>query len=292
MEQSLCTIISSREIIPGSFSMWLDAPGIAATVQPGQYITILCNGFTLRRPFSIHQAVSRQICILFKVLGKGTTWLSKQQKGTELNILGPLGKGFVLLPETKNLLLLAGGAGIAPLTYLAQHASPGHSVTLIHGVNTVSQLYPHELLSAVISTPQKGNASNTANKPSHHDYFQYVTISEDGSSGKKGMVTDVLADFLDWADQVFACGPVNMYIALSELAHTIDTSGLLEDQRQIKLTNRLKLLKCQLSLELRMGCGTGACYGCSINTKSGMKKVCSDGPVFELDQVIWDEIRI
>jgi NAD(P)H-flavin reductase len=175
---------------------------------------------------------------------------------------------------------------------LAQHASTGHSITVIHGVNTVNQLYPHESLSSVISTRQRDNESNTGNKPSHHNDFHYVTISEDGSSGKKGVVTDMVADFLDWADQVFACGPVTMYIALSGLVHTGDISGLSKNQRQIMLTNQLKLSKCQLSLELRMGCGTGACYGCSINTRNGMKKVCSDGPVFELDQIIWDEIRL
>jgi dihydroorotate dehydrogenase electron transfer subunit len=292
MEQSLCTVVSSREVLPGSFSMWLEAPGIAANVQPGQYITILCNGFTLRRPFSVHQVISGQICILFKVLGKGTTWLSKQPKGTELDVLGPLGKGFTLLPDTKNLLLLAGGAGIAPLVYLIQHASAGHSITLIHGVNTANQLYPYELLSSIINPHTEDKRLNTCNNSSRPEYFQYVTVSEDGSSGKKGRVTDVLADFLDWADQVFACGPINMYVTMSGRANDIDMLGLSDNFRQTKLTNRLKLLKCQLSLELRLGCGTGACYGCSINTKNGMKKVCSDGPVFELDQIVWDEIRI
>jgi dihydroorotate dehydrogenase electron transfer subunit len=292
MEQSLCTIVSSREVLAGSCIMWLEAPGIAATAQPGQYITIRCNDFTLRRPFSIHQVIPGQISILFQVLGKGTIWLSKQQKGYKLDVLGPLGKGFILLPGKNNLLLLAGGIGIAPLIFLLQHALPEHSITLIHGANTFNQLYPHQLLSPIIHSQLEDKTSNTYNKSSWPENFQYVTISEDGSSGKKGIITDVLADFLDWTDQVYACGPVNMYRAMSRLVQHIDILKLPENSEQDKLRNRFKLSKCQLSLELRMGCGTGACLGCSINTKNGMKKVCSDGPVFELDQIIWDEIRI
>ena len=94
--------------------------------------------------------------------------------------------------------------------------------------------------------------------------------------GKKGMATEILPDFLDWADQVHACGPVAMY----------KTMLLTADSRQ------LIAKRCQVSLEVRMGCGFGACYGCTINTKKGLKQVCRDGPVFELDDIIWQEVKI
>jgi len=93
------------------------------------------------------------------------------------------------------------------------------------------------------------------------------------------MATDILPDFLDRADQVYACGPVDMYKTMAEMSQRAGQSNL-------------KLRKCQVSLEVRMGCGFGACYGCTINTKKGLKQVCSDGPVFDLGDIIWQEVRI
>ena len=97
--------------------------------------------------------------------------------------------------------------------------------------------------------------------------------------GQKGMATGILPDFLDWADQTYACGPVDMYKTMTEM--------LLRAKR-----SNLKLEKCQVSLEVRMGCGFGACYGCTINTRKGSKQVCRDGPVFQLGDIIWQEVRI
>jgi dihydroorotate dehydrogenase electron transfer subunit len=93
------------------------------------------------------------------------------------------------------------------------------------------------------------------------------------------MATDILPDFLDWADQMYACGPVDMYKAMTEISWRAKQGNL-------------KLRKCQVSLEVRMGCGFGACYSCTINTKKGLKQVCRDGPVFELDDITWQEVRI
>jgi dihydroorotate dehydrogenase electron transfer subunit len=191
-----------------------------------------------------------------------------------MDILGPLGNGFSIEPGVKNLLLVAGGIGIAPLVFLMQHASSQHKVTLIHGVSTAAQLYPFSSLSL---TPDlytsdgvgRGKNEERSKLPSLPNGVQFIPLTEDGSMGKKGMVTDILPDSLDWADQVCACGPVDMYKAIALIAQ-----------------------KCQVSLEVRMGCGFGACYGCTINTKNGLKQVCRDGPVFELEDIIWQEVRI
>jgi dihydroorotate dehydrogenase electron transfer subunit len=97
------------------------------------------------------------------------------------------------------------------------------------------------------------------------------------------MATDILPDFLDRADQVYACGPLEMYKAMAEMSLRVPTlSG----------RSNLELKKSQVSLEVRMGCGFGACYSCTINTKKGLKQVCRYGPVFELDDIIWQEVRI
>jgi len=120
MKQALCSITSNVEVMPGIYLMWIEAPDIAVAAQPGQFITVQCGNFTLRRSFSVHQSFpltgedsgEGEIALLFKVTGKGTLWLSQQQKGDKIDILGPLGKGFSIEPEAKNLLLVAGGIGI------------------------------------------------------------------------------------------------------------------------------------------------------------------------------------
>lgn len=283
MRQSLCTITSNVGIMPGVNLMWIEAPDMAATAQPGQFVTVRCGDSILRRPFSIHQVViasqakQSRLALLFKVLGKGTLWLSQRHEGDKVDLLGPLGRGFSIpsviarreVPrQSRNLLLVAGGIGIAPLIFLLQRAMPQHRVRLICGASTGKELY---------AFPPLPNG------------VQFIPVTEDGSVGRKGLASDVLPDFLDWADQIYACGPVGMYEAMSKYLHPL--SSLRAKALSVAKGQRSNL-KCQVSLELRMGCGIGACYGCSINTKKGLKKVCCDGPVFELDDILWKEVRI
>jgi len=278
MKQSLCSVTSNVEVIPGIHLMWIEAPDIAVAAQPGQFITVQCGDFTLRRPFSVHQVSSREIALLFNVAGKGTLWLSQRHTSDRIDILGPLGEGFSIEPGARNLLLVAGGIGIAPLVLLMQHAASQYPITLIHGASTAAQLYTECCQPTAIS----------------YQGVQFIPVTEDGSMGKKGMATDILPDFLDWADQVYACGPLDMYRAM---ALTLNPSPLKGEEKTIVgeglvPSHNLKLRKCQVSLEVRMGCGFGACYSCTINTKKGLKQVCRDGPVFELDDIIWQEVRI
>ena len=268
MKQTLCSVASNVEIMPGIHLMWIEAPDIAVVAQPGQFITVRCGDLTLRRPFSVHQVSPQEIALLFKVAGKGTLWLSQRQTGERLDVLGPLGKGFSIESGARNLLLVAGGIGIAPLVFLMQYAKSQHQITLIHGASTAAQLYPFS------SAGKK--RSKLSPLP---EGVQFVPVTEDGSMGKKGMATDILPDFLDWADQMYACGPADMYKTIAEMSC------------RAKQSNR-KLRKCQVSLEVRMGCGFGACYSCTINTEKGLKQVCRDGPVFELDDIIWQEVKI
>jgi dihydroorotate dehydrogenase electron transfer subunit len=287
MKQALCSISSNAEVMPGIHLMWIESPYIAGAAQPGQFVTVRCGDFTLRRPFSIHQVGSNnviasrlpakarqaggkqsQVAILFKVIGKGTLWLSQRKTGEKIDILGPLGKGFTVAPKSGNLLLVAGGIGIAPLVFLMQCAPPQRRITLIHGATTAAHLYPFS------SVGKRQN--KLLPLPSG---VQFIPVTEDGSMGRKGKVTDVLPDYLDWADQIFACGPVDMYKAM------VKTSSLAK-------RSNLKLKESQVSLEVRMGCGFGACYGCTVNTKKGLRHVCLDGPVFELDDIIWQEVTI
>jgi len=203
---------------------------------------------------SIHQLANNKLAFLFTVVGKGTYWLAQCKTGNNIDLLGPLGNGYSIYPASHNLLLVAGGIGIAPLCLLAQEAlNQGCSIMLLLGAPTATGLYPRHLLPHEIGL---------------------IMATEDGTAGKKGMITNLLPDFIDWADQVFACGPTEMY---RDMAHK---------KQELKLEGK----PVQISWEERMGCGLGVCYGCTLKTKSGLKQVCKDGPVFNLDDILWNEL--
>jgi len=246
-------VVSKQEVMPGVFLIWLESPRIVLIAQPGQFVMLCCGEDNLlRRPFSIHQLddQNNKLALLFSVVGKGTHWLSQRQAGDRIDLLGPMGNGYFIDPNSSNLLLVAGGIGIAPLCFLARTAlERSFLATLLLGATTESQLYPNHLL-----------PSGT----------RCITATEDGTKGKKGMITDLLPEYIDWANQVFACGPSSMYRAMA-------SQNLLRDK------------PTQISLEVRMGCGFGVCYGCTVKTKSGLKQVCKDGPIFNLDDILWEE---
>ncbi len=251
----------ARNIL-GSWIIWLRCPQIAREAKPGQFVMVSCGEeCTLPRPFSIHQVYDEDIALFYAVWedGKGTSWLSQRHVGDTVGLFGPLGNGFSIYPASHNLLLVAGGVGIAPLCFLAEYTlEQGYPVRMLMGASGAfkpsgkpnpSQLYPEELLPPVIG-------------------MKAITTSADGL---KGMVIDLLPDFINWADQVFVCGPLPMYKTMAQMPE-------------------LKDKPVQVSLEMRMGCGLGVCYGCTIRTKTGLKQVCKDGPVFNLDDILWDEL--
>jgi dihydroorotate dehydrogenase electron transfer subunit len=253
-QQLVAPVIDSRQVMPGVFYLKLKAPPVASLARPGQFAMLGCGpDVLLRRPLSFHNANSDtgEVAFLYGVVGRGTRWLSQLKPGDTVDILGPLGNGFTIKPDLKNILIIAGGMGVAPLCFLARQAQDGgRSVTLLLGAASAANLCPAELLPAAATCQ---------------------TATEDGSAGVKGLITDCLPQYIDKADQVFACGPLPMYRTLA---------------KELSLQGK----PVQVSLEVRMACGLGVCYGCSIKTRGGMKKVCRDGPVFSMQEVAWEEL--
>ena len=255
MKLETARVLSHERVYEDTFLMWLSCPPIARGASPGRFLMIHCaDGYDplLPRPMSFHRFRDnddeRQIAILYDVRGRGTAWLSQRQAGDQLTLFGPLGRGYAVKRDTQNLLLVAGGLGVAALIVLGDEAiGRGKAVTLLQGARTVSKLYPAELL------------------PKEVEVF---SATDDGSAGHHGLVTDLLSDHLPWADQVFACGPNAMFRSMS---------GVLREARTRKPVQAL--------LEERMGCGTGVCYGCAVFARRGVKLVCKDGPRFELRDV-------
>jgi dihydroorotate dehydrogenase electron transfer subunit len=259
MKQVRTPITSIIEAMPGIYLVWLEAPDIAGTAQPGQFAMVRCFEDTiLPRPLSIHRVDGGQLALLFQVIGKGTHWLSQRKKGDTLDIFGPLGNGFTVYPDSRNLLLVAGGMGIAPLRFLADAAAgAGKKVILIMGARSRDYLLAISLSQSLF---------NQGLMPSS---IHIVNATDDGSEGFKGLATQLIPHYLGGVDQVLACGPVEMYRTMAKMLE-------------------LKGRPVQISLEIMMGCGVGVCYGCTIKTKKGLKQVCKDGPVFEMGEVGWD----
>ncbi len=237
--------------------MTIESARMSSAAHPGQYVMITCDRGTerlLRRPISIHRISGGVLEFLYAVVGSGTQWLSQRQAGEKLDILGPLGTGFQIKPASRNLLLVSGGIGIAPLVFLAEEGlKVGKKVTLLAGARSANQLIPSSML------PGKVNVK---------------VATEDGSAGLKGLVTAFLPEYAAQADQVFICGPLPMFKAIAA-----NYAGLFTGK------------SVQVSLEVRMGCGLGFCYACTIKTTQGLKQVCKDGPVFEMNDVLWSDLK-
>jgi dihydroorotate dehydrogenase electron transfer subunit len=235
----------------GVWLMWLKCPDVASEAKPGQFIMVNCGPeCPLHRPLSVHQVNDEgDIAIFYAVLknGRGTPWLAKRKPLDDIGLFGPLGNGYHIYPESRNLLLVAGGNGIAPLYFLAQAAlQQSYSATLLYG-----------------TAGEKRCPISPA--------INLVSCTEDGTVGYSGRVTDLIREYIERADQIFACGPLPMYQTMAQMPE-------------------LKDKPVQVSLEVRMGCGLGVCYGCTIKTKQGLRQVCQDGPVFNLEDIIWEEL--
>ncbi|MCX6020513.1 MAG: dihydroorotate dehydrogenase electron transfer subunit [Chloroflexi bacterium] len=242
MKQVQAEVIANDEVLPGLRLMWLDAPEAARLVRPGQFLFAKCSSGPepfLRRPISIHRVAPgilpqdertgppTQIAILFGASGLGTGYLSRHQPGDIVDIIAPLGRGFVVHPDTRNVLLVGGGWGVAPLINLADFClRDGRSVTLLLGAQSSRQVIPLNLLPPDV---------------------EVLVTTQDGSMGVKGVVTDVLASQLDWADEVFCCGPAPMYRAIAAVAR-----------------GRLPRRRVQVLADAPMACGVGVCGTCVV----------------------------
>lgn len=246
------TVLSVEEAYRGGYVAWFHAPQLSSNVEPGQFVMVHCSRERtdpyFARAFSYHRIDGDRFALLFNRVGRGTAWLSERQRGDEVLMYGPLGNGFTLPDETGNLLLIGGGVGIAPLVDLAERAiARGHHVVAMMGARSESELLP------AAAWPKE---------------VEYLVVTEDGSAGPKGFVTDHLGKYQEWASKIYACGPSPMF---QSLANVLRANG----RRQ----------RPEILMEENMPCGWGMCYGCAVFTKRGVRLCCKDGPRFNLFDV-------
>ncbi len=216
--------------------------------QAGQFVNIKIPAYYLRRPISIAEYDDKGLTLIYKTFGEGTKRLSTMQVGERLDLMVGLGKGFDLESSCQRPLLVGGGVGVPPLYQLAKDlARLDKQPIIVLGFNTAEEIFYQQ---------------EFADIPNCEVYIATM----DGSFGTKGTVLDVIEhqNLLQKSQYLYTCGPTPMLKALYHL----DIAG-------------------QFSLEERMGCGFGACMGCSCQTHSGYSRVCVEGPVFRKEELKW-----
>jgi len=285
MQNDIVAVVENRPLTGGHFLLGLYSPAQARATRPGQFAMVRLLGHSdvlLRRPMSIYDVVPRAsegrptsnssspayIRLLYKIVGRGTRLMSELKPGDRVELLAPLGHGFFeeeYLPAAQSadeILHVAGGIGIAALLLPArQIAAQGLRQRLFFGGRTSDDLVGIE---------------------DFKDYVHGLSLAtENGSRGHRGYVTEPLAKYLeerrDGRFLLMACGPWAMLRATVQLAQRYGHP-------------------CLVSMENRMGCGLGVCLGCSIRVEGtghgAYERVCTEGPVFTAERVIWEREEI
>ena len=248
MIQNTFTVCSNRALTDSVYRMVLEGPLVGAITAPGQFVYLKLPGYYLRRPISVCDWTDDTLTLIYKVVGHGTEAMAATPVGESFDLLAGLGNGFDPSLSGDSPLLVGGGVGIPPLYGLCKALlAEGKTPSVILGFNTAEEIFLQEDFETLL----EGTGGSVC------------VTTVDGSAGTKGFVTDVMKD-LDYSF-FYTCGPMPMFRAIESVAAT---SG-------------------QYSFEERMGCGFGACMGCSIQTKNGNKRVCKDGPVLMREEILW-----
>lgn len=223
---------------------------------PGQFVEVRIDntpGVMLRRPISINfvDKEKNELWLLVHLIGKGTFHLGELKEGDRLNLMLPLGNYYTMPDEAKKadkLLLVGGGAGIAPMLFLGKElAEKGFHPTFLLGARSKEDLFELEQFAS---------------------YGDVCLSTEDGSLGEKGFVTQHTILNKEKFGKIYTCGPKPMMMAVARYAKAND-------------------IDCEVSLENKMACGLGACLCCVEDTKEGNQCVCKEGPVFNINQLKW-----
>lgn len=261
-------VLDNEEIQQDCFLMTVRTSPAFQEPLPGQFVMLRIAGLNepfLSRPISIY-SFSREenycaIELLYRVVGKGTQIMAGLIEDSQVEINGPLGNGFDTTSVKENVVIVSGGIGVAPLSMLSEtlrRTNPSTNMMIYKGFQSVSAVVGLEKLQR---------------------FCRNISVcTDDGSLGEKGFVTQIfqkdMKNFSPGNTSIYACGPQPMLKALA------------------KILNGTKF-NCQVSLEERMACGVGACMGCAVAVKDkdgspAYRRVCADGPVFNMQDIIWE----
>ena len=248
-------VISNTKITSCIYHLCIDCSQVIKKVKPGQFVHVrVGEGLDpfFRRPFSVFRA-SKNLEILYEVVGPGTKILSLKGRGDILDIIGPLGNSFSLPSKhIKKVVMIAGGIGVAPFLAFSDFLKSRKDceMVLLYGGRNKEHTFSMKVF--------KDNGCKV------------FVATDDGSVGVKGRVSSLYDKIQPNGQmtQIYTCGPKSMMRSVQEYAKKHKISG-------------------EASCEEVMACGVGVCLGCAIKVANGMKMVCSDGPVFDLQEVVF-----
>lgn len=256
-------VLLQRQVAPDHWELVLERKGPLREAEPGQFVGVSVRrpeayDPLLRRPFSFFRESEAGISLLYRVVGRGTRRLSELGEGDEVDLVGPLGRGFTYRDLEGPALLVGGGTGVPPLFHLSQRlADAGKEHEVFTGFSTAAFALGLDEWRAM------GVAVRVA--------------TDDGSLGARGFVTALLEERLQRGPVgcIYACGPGPMLRAVARLAAAHGVPS-------------------QVALEEWMGCGLGVCLSCVCKVKApggGARwaRVCREGPVFPGDEVVWPD---
>lgn len=250
-----CARVVSNECVgPRLHRIVLEAPKTAASIEPGQFVHMLLPGFgahILRRPFSVYNACENGVIeIIYQTVGQGSAYLSEIGPGVECSVIAPLGRGWQA-GDGKSLIV-GGGVGAAPLFMFAKKLiAEGRELDVVLGAQSADMLVTRADYAKLLGRDP-------------------LIATDDGSLGHKGFCTDPVREALGSGEyaNVYCCGPVPLMHAVSSVADELGVA-------------------CWVSMEKRMACGVGACLSCVVETCSGKRSSCVDGPVFNAKELVW-----
>ena len=277
----------NSEILPGVHLLEIQAPQLARAAQPGQYCMLrgcdsLASDPLLLRPFFIAEVQpERDVCRFFiHKRGRASTWLARQQPGMSLDLLGPLGHGWTIRPEVRNLLLIGEDPLLASLIFLASHAIEQElSVTLIHCVSGEQQgtSLPIVREKARSSGLHKRKTESTSlplvpnrNVEGYPPALLPPEVEYQVFAGGETLAAQI-GEYLTWADAV-CCS-----LSESTLAALARGNARWREKHFVQAVGGRPL-----------ACVTGTCLACRIETRHGSRLVCRDGPVFALHELLED----
>jgi dihydroorotate dehydrogenase electron transfer subunit len=254
-------VIDNERLAEGLYLLRLESVSVAPECHPGQFVMLRSEvpGWPyLKRPFSVYNSDGEAaIELVYKVVGRATAVMASLGEGDQLEVTGPLGRGFNVSAEVSQGIAVAGGIGMPPLGfYCHRYVGVLEKLTLVVGAQTRA-----ELLLPVGLTVQG---------------VEILAYTEDGSKGTRGTACDGLRRILDHLSpasdsvQVVSCGPKEMLYQVHRICTDIG-------------------IACQISVETIMACGVGACRSCAIPASGGgYLHACQDGPVLESRLLDWE----
>ena len=249
MREVTATVLENKRIADEIYSLTF-ATEEEIRVRPGQFVMVGVGGFPLRRPIAVCKAEGDRVTVCYRLKGAGTRTLARDYRmGEKLSVLMPLGNGFYVKENEKKVAVVGGGVGIFPLISAIREYSKNKQVYAYMGFrNRAAVCMEYDMT--------RGE--------------KLVIATDDGSAGFHGTSVQAFMQDVDMVcpDVVLACGPTPML-------------------RALKVAMKGRDIPVYVSLEERMGCGIGACLVCVCEKTDGAHaRVCKDGPVFEISDVV------